>query len=282
MQNQDKIKKLRVFAEEIRLETLKEFQALGFGHVGGSMSIVETLAVLYGDVMRIDPLNPTLRTRDFLVVSKGHAGPSVYATLGLKGYFPVEDILTLNKPHTNFPSHTDRLKTPGIDMTTGSLGQGVSSACGIAIANKIDKLDSKTFVFVGDGELNEGQCWEAVQFAVHHNLDRLTFLIDNNKKQLDGTCEEIMKTFDIAEKFTAFGCHTQKVDGHNIEALLDVIENANLETQKPSCIVLDTKKGNGCTYAEFAEKNHSSQPTKEQALESVIHAEKVLAEARNA
>ena len=282
MQNQEKIKQLRVFAEEIRVETLKEFKALGFGHVGGSMSVIETLAVLYGDVMKFDPKNPKMRNRDFMVMSKGHAGPSVYATLALKGFFPLEDIKTLNKPHTNFPSHTDKLKTPGVDMTTGSLGQGASSATGIAVANKIDGLDSRTFVFLGDGELNEGQCWEAAMFAAHQKLDRLTVFIDNNKKQLDGSCEQIQNSFDIATKYEAFGFHTQKVDGHDIEALLTAIENANKVTDKPSCIVLDTIKGKGCTYSETVEKNHSSQFTPEQADEAICYAEKVLAEAKNA
>lgn len=277
----EKIKKLRIFADEIRVETLECLDSLGFGHVGGSMSVVETLAVLYGEVLNIDPQNPTKRDRDFMVMSKGHAGPAVYATLGLKGYFPLEEIKTLNKPHTKYPSHTDRLKTKGVDMTTGSLGQGASSATGIALANKIDNLSNRTFVFVGDGEINEGQCWEAAAFASHHQLDRLTVFVDFNKKQLDGTCEEILNPFDIAKKYEAFGFHTQTIDGHDVEQILSAIEKANEEHQKPSCIVLNTIKGKGCTYAEKVEKNHSVVFTPEQSKEAIAYAKKVLDEAIN-
>ena len=277
----EKIKKLKVFAENIRVETLECLGSLGFGHVGGSMSVIETLSVLYGEVMNINPKNPTKRDRDFMVMSKGHAGPAVYATLGLKGYFSLEEIKTLNKPHTKYPSHTDRLKTKGVDMTTGSLGQGASSATGIALANKIDNLSNRTFVFVGDGEINEGQCWEAAAFASHHKLDRLTVFVDFNKKQLDGTCEEISNPFDIAKKYEAFGFHTQTIDGHDIEQILSAIEKANEERQRPSCIVLNTIKGKGCTYAEKVEKNHSVVFTPEQSQEAIAHAKKVLDEVIN-
>ena len=169
----EKLKELRVFAEEIRVETLKTIGSLGFGHVGGSMSVIETLAVLYGDVMKVDPKNPRWEGRDWCVMSKGHAGPAMYATLGLKGFYPVTDAYTLNQPHTNFPSHTDRTKTPGIDLTTGSLGQGMSSAVGAALGNKMDDRDNHTFVFVGDGEADEGQIWEGAQFAAHYKLSNL-------------------------------------------------------------------------------------------------------------
>ncbi len=278
---QEKIKSLRVFAEELRVQTLICFDSLGFGHVGGSMSVVEALAVLYGEVMNIDPKNPTKRDRDFMVMSKGHAGPAVYATLALKGYFPMEELVTLNKPHTNLPSHADRLKTVGIDMTTGSLGQGTSSATGIALANRIDGLTNRTFYFVGDGELNEGQCWEAASFAAHYKLDRLTAFIDFNKKQLDGDCEKIMNPFDIAKKYEAFGWHVQSIDGHDIEQILIAIENANNETTKPSAIVLNTIKGKGCTYAETVDKNHSVKFTKEQSKEAIQHAKDVLEQAKS-
>ncbi len=278
---EDKMKNLRIFAEEIRVATLDCFDSLGFGHVGGSMSVVETLAVLYGDVMNIDPKNPTKRDRDFMVMSKGHAGPAVYATLALKGYFPISELSTLNKPHTNLPSHTDRLKTVGVDMTTGSLGQGASSATGIAMANKIDGLKNRTFYFVGDGEINEGQCWEAAGFAAHHKLDRLTAFVDFNKKQLDGTCEQIMNPFDPAKKYEAFGWHVQSIDGHSIEEIVNAIEAANKETSKPSAIVLNTIKGHGCTYAETVEKNHSVKFSPEQSKEAIEHAKSVLAQAKN-
>ena len=276
------VKEVKIFAEEIRVAALECLASLGFGHVGGSMSVIETLACLYGKVMNIDPKNPKMEDRDFMVMSKGHAGPAVYATLGLKGYFPLEEVKTLNKPHTNYPSHTDRLKTVGVDMTTGSLGQGVSSATGIAMGNKVKGLTNRTFAFVGDGELNEGQCWEAAQFAAHHKLDRLTVFVDHNKKQLDGTCDEICNPFDLAKKYEAFGFHVQAIDGHDCEAILAAIENANQETEKPSCIVLDTIKANGCTFAQDVVKNHSSTFTKEQGEEAIAYAKERLANAKMA
>ena len=157
MQKAEKMQELRVFAQEIRVETLKTVGSLGFGHVPGAMSVIDALAVLYGEVMKVDPKNPHWEDRDWCVLSKGHAGPAMYATLGLKGFYPVEEAYTLNQPHTNFPSHTDRTKTPGVDLTTGSLGQGMSTATGAALGNKLDGRDNHVFVFVGDGECGEGQ-----------------------------------------------------------------------------------------------------------------------------
>ena len=186
MQKAEKMQALREFAAEIRVETLKTIGSLGFGHVGGSMSIADAMAVLYGDIMKIDPKNPRWEDRDWCVLSKGHAGPCAYATLGLKGFYPLEETRTLNKPGTNFPSHTDRTKTPGVDLTTGSLGQGMSTATGAALGNKLDGRDSHVFVFVGDGECDEGQVWEAAQFAAHYKLDNLVCFVDSNKRQLDG------------------------------------------------------------------------------------------------
>jgi len=187
----EKIKALERFATEIRLETMKELTHLGFGHVGGDLSVIETLAVLYGEVMRIDPKNPRWSDRDWLVVSKGHAGPAVYATLALTGYFPLEELLTLNQGGTRLPSHCDRNKTIGIDMTTGSLGQGVSSAIGIALGNRLDQRENYTYLMIGDGVCDEGQVWEGALFAAHHKLDHLIAFVDANKKQLDGYTKDI-------------------------------------------------------------------------------------------
>lgn len=273
----EKNKELRIFAEEIRVLALKEFKSLGFGHVGGSMSVIETLAVLYGDVMNIDPKNPTMKNRDWMVMSKGHAGPSVYATLALKGYYDVEEIHKLNKPYTDFPSHTDRNRTAGVDMTTGSLGQGFSTAIGATLGNKIDNLGSHTFLFVGDGECNEGQVWEGAQFAAHYKLKELVLFVDYNKRQLDGSCDEVMTHGDISKKFESFGWYAQSIDGHDIPAIREAIANAYASKDKPSCIVLNTIKGKGCTYAEPSGA-HSSQPTAEQHDEAILAAEKVLAE----
>lgn len=266
------------FAAEIRYETLKEFEHLGFGHVGGAMSIIETLAVLYGGMMKIDPKNPGWEERDWLICSKGHAGPSVYATLAIKGYFPKEMLLTLNQGGTNLPSHCDRNKTPGIDMTTGSLGQGMSTAIGVALGNRLDKRNNWTYLILGDGELDEGQVWEGVLFANHFKLDNLIAFVDYNKQQLDGYTKDIMDVGDVAAKFASFGWHTQSIDGADTTAIYKAIEAAKASKGVPSVIVLNTHKGRGCTFAEGIVDNHHMSFTKEQSGQAVESACKVLAE----
>ena len=183
---------LRAFAEKIRVETLEEFAALGFGHVGGAMSVVETLAVLYGYEMKYDPENPRWPDRDWLVLSKGHAGPALYATLSLKGFFPREMLFTLNRGGTKLPSHCDRNLTPGVDMTTGSLGQGISTAIGVAQGNRMDGRENYSYFILGDGECNEGQIWEGALFAPQHKLDHLIGFVDYNGQQLDGYAKDIL------------------------------------------------------------------------------------------
>ena len=281
MQKAEKMKELRVFAQEIRVEALKTIGSLGFGHVGGSMSVVEALAVLYGDVMKVDPKNPRWEDRDWCVMSKGHAGPAMYATLGLKGFYPIENAYTLNQPHTKFPPHTDRTKTPGIDLTTGSLGQGMSTAVGAALGNKVDGRDNHTFVFVGDGECDEGQVWEAAQFAAHYKLDHLVCFVDSNKRQLDGAVDDIMSHGKgIGAKFDAFGWNVIDVaDGNDVEQVYDAVQAAYATEGKPTCIVLNTVKGKGCTFAEPSGA-HSSQPSKEQWDEAIKFAEEELAKVK--
>ena len=178
------VKKCNVLAAEIRLETLKVIHSRGFGHVGGSMDLADLMAVLYGEVMKFDPKNPRWEDRDWLVLSKGHAGPVAYATFGLMGFYPMEEAYTLNQPHTKFPSHTDRKLTPGVDLTTGSLGQGASTAAGAALGNKIDGRTNHVFCVIGDGEADEGQVWESFQFAYAHKLDNLIYFIDKNGRHL--------------------------------------------------------------------------------------------------
>ena len=281
MQKAEKMKELRVFAQEIRVEALKTIGSLGFGHVGGSMSVVETLAVLYGEVMKYDPKNPRWEGRDWCVISKGHAGPAMYATLGLKGFYPIENAYTLNKPHTNFPSHTDRTKTPGVDLTTGSLGQGVSTATGAALGNKIDGRDNHVFCVIGDGEADEGQVWEALHFAYAHKLDNIIYIFDNNGYQLDGPTADILDHGSLAKKAEGFGLYTQEIDGHDVTAIYNAIQNAYAKKGVPSCIVLDTCKGKGATFAE-PKHDHSSQPKEEQWVEAIAAAEKALEEIKNA
>lgn len=247
---------IKIFAARIRLETVRQVGVRGFGHLGGALSVADVLAVLYGGVMRIDPQNPGWSQRDKLVMSKGHAGPSVYSALALLGYFPMEWLTTLNQPGTRLPSHCDRLLTPGVDMTTGSLGQGVSTAIGLALAQRMDGHGARTYLVVGDGECNEGQVWEGALFARQHRLDNLTMFVDNNRKQLDGTVEEIMDMGDIAAKFAAFGWNAQTIDGGDTAAILRAIESAHAVSGAPSCIVLSTVKGAKVSVIENIELNH--------------------------
>lgn len=253
--------KLELFRDEIRLKTLKELYNLGFGHYGGSLSIVEALAVLYGEVMRIDPENPNWEERDYFILSKGHGGPSLYATLAAKGYFPEELLYTLNQNGTKLPSHPDKNLTPGVDMTTGSLGQGISAAVGVALSHKLAHKDNYTYCIVGDGELNEGQCWEAFQFAAHHRLNQLVVLVDDNKKQLDGLTKDIIDPLDFVEKFNAFGFYVRRVDGASVQEIFEAIQKGKAQNAKPIAIILDTVKGQGVPYLEEKADNHHIRPS---------------------
>ncbi|MFA5675475.1 MAG: transketolase [Christensenellales bacterium] len=255
---------LERFAANIRLKTLGAITKRGFGHVGGAMSIADVLAALYGYVMRIDPKNPSWEERDWLVCSKGHAGPALYAALAIKGYFDEKVLDTLNRGGTILPSHCDRNKTPGIDMTTGSLGQGISTAIGVALGNRLDNKDNYTYLILGDGELNEGQIWEGAMFANHFKLDNLIVFVDYNKQQLDGYTKDIMDIGDIGAKFAAFGWDVIKVDGHNPAAICDAVKEAKSAAGKPSVIILDTFKGRGCTFAEGLLDNHHMVVSEEQ------------------
>lgn len=249
----DKYNQMKKFSNQIRKETLKMLLNRGFGHLGGSMSIIETLAVLYSN-MKIDPNNPKMEDRDFFILSKGHAGPALYSTLALKGFFDLELLKTLNNNGTHLPSHPDRNLTLGVDMTTGSLGQGISVAVGIALGLKRKGSLRQVYCIVGDGELNEGQCWEAIQFAAHNKLENFTLFIDDNKKQLDGTTMEICNPFDLVEKVKSFGFATLKVNGASVEEIDKAIREKY--SNKPKCIILDTIKGQGVEYFEKLKANH--------------------------
>ena len=254
--NSAEILELKRFAAEIRIATLEEIKSRGFGHLGGSLSICDLLAVLYGKVMRYDPWNPKWPERDKLVSSKGHAGPAIYATLALKGFFPKAELLTLNQPGTNLPSHCDKNKTPGIDCTTGSLGQGTSQAVGMALGDHLKgRSSSRTYLIVGDGELNEGQCWEAAMFTAARRVRNLIWIIDDNKKQLDGTTEEILPQFDIRAKFEAFGFEALRIKGNDINGIHHALTLPIGD--KPRAIVLDNVKGLGVKAVEEMEFNHS-------------------------
>ena len=263
---------LRVVADGIRLVTLQTFSYLGFGHIGGAMSIIETLAVLYSGELRCDPQKPDWEGRDRLVMSKGHAGPALYATLCLRGFFPKEFLHELNQGGGRLPSHCDMHKTPGIDMTTGSLGQGMSTAIGLALGARLSSTGNYTFLILGDGECDEGQVWEGAMFAAHHKLGGLIAFIDWNKQQLDGFTNDVMGLGDLAAKFAAFGWHTQSVYGHDPGKIKAAIVEAKLETEKPSAIILDTVKGFGCDFAEGKDGNHHMTFSQEQIDKAIDQA----------
>ncbi len=257
----EQIDEMKRFSWKIRMEAIKCIAAFGLGHVGGSMSIADVLSVLYSGEMAIDPANPEWEGRDRLVLSKGHCAPALYATLALKGFFPMDWLTTMNQNGTNLPSHADRLKVPGIDMTAGSLGQGGSVAAGMALAVKMDGRPNNVYVIFGDGESQEGQVWEMALFAPQHRLDNLIAFVDYNKLQLDGFCDDIIAMGDMAAKFRDFGWYTINLeDGNDVVAIHDAIEEAKAQTTgKPTMIILNTVKGLG--WSEIAGKTNSHAPS---------------------
>lgn len=264
-----KISFLEKKATEIRKKTIEMIGYLGVGHIGGSMSIIDILTVLYYDKMHIDPGNPKMKDRDRFVLSKGHAGPALYATLADLGFFPEKWLHTLNKGGTNLPSHCDMNRTPGIDMTTGSLGQGISAAIGIALSMRLDKIDKNVFLLIGDGESDEGQIWEGALAAPQFKLNKLIAFTDYNKMQIDGYTRDVMDLGQLEKKWEAFGWFVQRIDGHDFASLSTAIDAAKQQTERPSMIVCDTVKGKGCSFAEGVISNHNMAFTYEQAQEAI-------------
>jgi len=247
---------LEAKARDIRILTIDAIGFLGVGHIGGALSVVELLTVLYYRHLRHDPARPRWPGRDRLVLSKGHAGPALYSTLASRGFFPEDWLHTLNKGGTMLPSHCDRNKTPGIDMTTGSLGQGLSAACGIALANRIDGIDCDVYAILGDGESDEGQVWEAAMLASKYRLTRLIAFTDSNKLQIDGPTKEIMDLGRLEDKWAAFGWRASRADGHDVAAIDEAIREAKARGG-PAMIILDTIKGKGASFCEGAVTNHN-------------------------
>ncbi len=252
-------------ADEIRNLTIDELAGVGIGHVGGCLSIVEVLTVLYYRFMKVNPSEPKMPLRDRLVLSKGHAGPTLYATLAHKGFFEKSLLEQLNKPGTILPSHCDMLKTTGIDMTTGSLGQGFSSAVGMAVGSKIKQDGVTIYTIIGDGESQEGQIWEAAMYAGAHELDNIIAFTDYNRMQIDGTVDEVVKLDPLDKKWEAFGWHVVIVeDGHDMEEISQAIVAAKAVAGRPSMIILNTIKGKGLEFAEKAGVgNHNMVITRE-------------------
>lgn len=262
---------MRQIAKEIRALTCECVASIGSGHIGGSLSIVDVLTVLYYKHMNIDPKNPAKKDRDRLVVSKGHSGPAVYATLCHKGYIPYDELLTLNRFNTNLPSHCDMNKTPGVDMTTGSLGQGISCAVGMALASRLAKDNTYIYCIIGDGESQEGQVWEASMYASQAKLNNLIVFLDNNGMQIDNYTDAINSLIEPAKKWESFGFSIQSIDGNNIDAIDEAINNAKKCKDKPSMIILNTVKGKGVSFVEkLLVDSHSTSITKELLEEALL------------
>jgi transketolase len=268
---EEKLKQeLACFSTEIRKKTLYTIAKLGVGHIGGALSVADILALLYGSVMRYDPKNPQSPERDLFVLSKGHAGPALYAALALKGFFPLDWLDTLNSGGTRLPSHCDRNLTPGVDMTTGSLGQGFSAACGLALGRKIDASSARVFAIIGDGESNEGQIWEAAMFAAQYKLSNLIAFTDFNKMQIDGMSADIMDLGDIEAKWRSFGWFVRRCNGHDFAAMQCAISEAQTEAgARPSMIILDTIKGKGAAFSEDKLDSHNMPVTMEMAEQAI-------------
>ena len=266
-------RELREICKDIRCDIMTTIGHLGVGHIGGCLSLAELLTVLYFKEMDIDPAEPKKPGRDRLICSKGHAGPAVYSALAERGYFPKEELLTLNQSGTHLPSHCDMRLTRGIDMTTGSLGQGFSCAVGIALASKLEGDGATIYAIIGDGESQEGQIWEAAMFAAAKKLDDLIAFTDSNKLQIDGPVEEVNAISPLAEKWAAFGWNVIEVeDGNDIDQVVAAVEHAKLGigSGKPTMVILNTKKGCGVKWIEdLGAGNHNCNVTEEQAAAAI-------------
>lgn len=267
---ESKIKLLESRACDIRKLTIQAIGKLGVGHIGGALSICEILSALYFEVMNIDSHDSKMENRDRLVLSKGHGGPALYSALALKGFIPMEELDTLNRPDTNLPSHCDMKRTNGIDMSTGSLGQGFSAATGMAVAARMDKKSLYVYTIIGDGESQEGQIWEAAMLAGGRGLDNIIAFTDYNKMQIDGLIEEVNGLEPLDRKWEAFGWHVQTIDGHDLKQILYAIDNAKKIKGKPHMIILNTIKGKGGFFCENSVASHNmpiSEDTWKKAVE---------------
>ena len=255
---------LSVMANKIRKNALTAVYSAKSGHPGGSLSIADVLALLYFEIMNIDPKNPKNPDRDRLVLSKGHAAPALYSALALRGYFPIEDIPTFRHTGSYLQGHPDMNKVPGVDMSTGSLGQGVSAAGGITLSAKLDNKNYRVYTIIGDGELEEGQVWEQAMFAAHYKLDNLTAFIDFNGLQIDGDVTKVMNPTPIDKKFEAFGWNVIVCSAHDFDELERAIENAKNTKGKPTAIVMKSVKGKNVSFMENNAAWHGSVPNEEQ------------------
>lgn len=261
--NEARIRELKNTANDIRIGIIDATHAAKSGHPGGSLSITDIMTYLYFEKMNIDPKNPRMEGRDRFVLSKGHTAPALYSTLAHRGFFPVEDLITLRKIDSYLQGHPDMHKVPGVDMSSGSLGLGISAACGMALAGKIDGKDYRVYTVIGDGESEEGQVWEASMFASHYKLDNLCVILDLNGLQIDGPITEVMNPTPHDKKFEAFGFHVITIDGHDFEQIEAAFAEAEATKGQPTVIIAKTTKGKGVSFMENAVNWHGAAPNDE-------------------
>ena len=256
-------------ARRVRIDIIKSTFNAGSGHPGGSLSCADILTALYFGEMNIDPKDPGMKGRDRFVLSKGHAVPAQYSVLAERGYFPVSDVMTLRKLGSPFQGHGNMRKVPGIEMSTGSLGQGFSASVGMALADRLDNSGARVYTLLGDGEIQEGIVWEAAMAAAHYGLADLTAIVDWNGLQIDGRNDDVMTVAPIKEKFEAFGWHAVSIDGHDFGQIFDALDAARAETEKPTAIIAKTIKGKGVSYMEDQAGWHGKAPGEEEAKQAV-------------
>ena len=270
----NEIDRLKNIAKQIRLDIIEEVYSAQSGHPGGALSVTDILTVLYFLEMNINPEKPDMENRDRLVLSKGHASAALYATLANRGFFDREKLKTFRKINSNLQGHPDKNKVPGVDMTTGSLGQGLSAANGMAIAGKLNNKDYRVYCILGDGEIEEGQIWEAAMAAAHYRLDNLCVIVDNNNLQIDGEISNVMNSYPIDEKFASFGFEVMNIDGHDIDEIIKAFEVAKNIKGKPVAIIAKTIKGKGVDFMENQAGWHGKAPNEEQYKQAINYINK--------
>ena len=277
MTSQEK-KELSILACKVRMGIIESTHAAKCGHPGGSMSAADMFTYLYHKELNVDPANPKWDDRDRFVLSKGHTAPGLYAAMAHRGFFPVEDLLTLRKVGSYLQGHPNMNSVPGVDMSTGSLGQGISAACGMALAARVKGQDYRVYTLLGDGETQEGQVWEACMFAAHYKLDNLVVIIDNNGLQIDGDVTKVMNPYPYKDKLEGFGFHVETIDGHDFDAIEAALNTAKTVKGKPTAIVMYTVKGKGVSFMENQAGWHGVAPNDAQYEQAMAELNAVLAE----
>lgn len=270
------ISELKKIANEVRIGIIEEVYNAQSGHPGGALSVADILTVLYFNEMNVDEKNPDMPNRDRLVLSKGHASPALYSVLANKGFFSKEELKTFRKIDSNLQGHPDKNKVKGVDMTTGSLGQGLSAANGMALAGKLNKSNYRVYCILGDGELEEGQIWEAAMTSHHYKLDNLCVIVDNNNLQIDGKVEDVMNIYPIVDKFKSFGFETIQIDGHNITQIMEALGQARKIKGKPTVIIAKTIKGKGVSYMENQAGWHGKAPNEDEYKRAINELKNII------